>query len=59
MFFWSVLCLRRSSSFFFGSRSLFLGSVSKKGNKLSKVFSSPVFFLLEALCSGSAFVKMA
>lgn len=59
MFFWSVLCLRRNSSFFFGSRSLFLGCVLKKGNKLSEVSSSLVFFLLEALCSGSAFVKMA
>lgn len=59
MFFWSVLCLRTNSRFFCGSRSVFLGSVLKKGNKFSKVSSSLVFFLLGALCGGSAFVKMA
>lgn len=42
-----------------GSGSLFLGSVLKKGNKFSEVFRSLVFLLLEAICNGSAFVKMA
>ena len=44
---------------FFGSGSLFLGSVLKKGNECKNVFCSLVFFLLKAICNGSAFVKMA